>query len=165
VITLILDGYKLVSPNRTRGQHWAAAKKRRDEAEWAVRIAMRAATTPGYPYTPATTPRIVTITRYAPRQMDPDNLVAACKPLIDSLVSHNLLVDDSPRWLTSLTVLQVKAKQPSVTITIREPGAGGEFHVYTAEELGLDELHPPPWRTSRDGLTTSAAVVWRQEAS
>lgn len=40
-----------------------------------------------------------TVTRYSPGELDYDNLVGGCKPLIDALVAVGLAWDDSPEWL------------------------------------------------------------------
>jgi crossover junction endodeoxyribonuclease RusA len=46
----------------------------------------------------------VTLVTKNNRRRDLDNLLAACKPLIDGLVDAGLLIDDSSRYLTSITV-------------------------------------------------------------
>lgn len=42
----------------------------------------------------------VTIVRYGRQPLDTDNLIGGCKPLIDALKDHGLIVDDSPTHLT-----------------------------------------------------------------
>jgi crossover junction endodeoxyribonuclease RusA len=46
----------------------------------------------------------VTLVTPSNKRRDLDNLLAACKPLIDGIVDARLLVDDSSRYLTRITV-------------------------------------------------------------
>jgi hypothetical protein len=41
----------------------------------------------------------VYVTRYGPRELDFDNLVGGCKPLVDALFRAGLIWDDSPRYV------------------------------------------------------------------
>lgn len=43
--------------------------------------------------------RIVAITSYRKRRMDPDNFTGGLKQLIDSIKELGLIWDDSPKWL------------------------------------------------------------------
>lgn len=51
-----------------------------------------------------------TITRYSPGELDYDNLVGGCKPLVDTLVAVGLVWDDSPEWLV-VDYRQTKCKR------------------------------------------------------
>ena len=69
-------------------------KRVRDDMAWAVKV--------GAFETPAAKGkrcvRIVRIMGPRQREYDIDNLAHGSKPLVDELVAHGLLLDDSPRW-------------------------------------------------------------------
>ena len=50
----------------------------------------------------------VIVTRYAPRQLDFDNMGGGLKFLMDGMVKAGLIVDDSPKCVESLELKQVK---------------------------------------------------------
>jgi hypothetical protein len=52
----------------------------------------------------------VTIVRHSSRLLDPDNLVASVKPLIDEIRKANLIADDDPASI-KLTVLQSQCRR------------------------------------------------------
>jgi Holliday junction resolvase RusA-like endonuclease len=53
---------------------------------------------------PLTVAMTVTLVTKNNRRRDLDNLLAACKPLIEGRVDAGLLIDDSSRYLTAITV-------------------------------------------------------------
>lgn len=105
------------SPNQLRSAHWAKLHRIREDASWAVLKAWNTAGRPGAPKTAAVVD--VVICAHG-RAGDPDNAWARMKPILDSLVEHLLLVDDSPAWLSLGTISHAKAppKQGHVLVTI-----------------------------------------------
>lgn len=62
----------------------------------------------------------VSIERRGLRTLDPDNLTASVKPVLDSLKANRVIVDDSPKHL-ELTVTQTRGT-PQLTIRIQSQG-------------------------------------------
>jgi len=60
---------------------------------------------------------IVTIHVYRRKDLDYDNLVGGCKPVLDALVNVRYLRDDSPQHIT-VTYLQASPFKPRTVITI-----------------------------------------------
>jgi hypothetical protein len=119
--TLVLD-MRITSANtrtvNAGASRWLYAKAR-DEWQWLVKAERcnRGVTVarPGGK-------RRVTIERqYAGRcqEMDRDNLVAGCKPLVDALVRELVVHDDKAAWL-ELHVTQVKAERNQTVVTVEE---------------------------------------------
>lgn len=70
----------------------------------------------------ASSKRRVLITRFYSgrcRDFDKGNLIGGCKPLMDSLVSHGLVFDDSPKWIEA-HYFQERSHESSTRITIEE---------------------------------------------
>lgn len=103
----------LPTPNRTRGEHWAATHKRKKRLAEEVAVAL------GFrrPPEPLTKAR-VTVWRHSVSAMDFDNNVASLKPLLDVMqpptvrrkYGLGLIADDGPEtidvavhWLKSAT--------------------------------------------------------------
>jgi len=86
------------TPNNFLGFHWR--HRQRNSALWQQEISYAlVGRRPPEPYAKAR----VSIERCSRGEMDPDNLVACVKPIIDALRYACVLVDDSPKHL----VLQV----------------------------------------------------------
>lgn len=86
---------------------------------WAVLVA-------GGHVPPASGPRRVRIVRrMGPRQLpyDDDNLAAGAKPLLDELVAHGLIRDDSPRWV-SVEYAQERGSAPGARVEVSDDIAG-----------------------------------------
>lgn len=54
--------------------------------------------------------------------LDPDNCVAALKPVVDGLKDAGWIVDDSQKWL-EYSADQARGKQPGVVVTVEECAA------------------------------------------
>lgn len=86
------------SLNEWQRMHWAARKKlqkrwgRMLHAKWLASGGMQMLDR-------AKGRRRVTIERYGMRVLDPDNLAAGCKPVLDELRALGLLLDDTPAML------------------------------------------------------------------
>lgn len=106
------------SQNTREGKHYCA--KTREKRLWWYLI--RAA--PGFLEIPkATAKRKLTIERHARGvQQDEANVHGGCKGIVDDLVQHGLLVDDSPQWLEHGTPRHVRLerKQKAHTVLILE---------------------------------------------
>ena len=79
------------APNRSRGMPWMVAKNERDK--WHKDLAVKLWSVAHK--NPQTFCR-VNIVRFSSRPMDDDNVAAACKPILDSLVELGFLIDDAP---------------------------------------------------------------------
>lgn len=107
---------RVLSLNTLLRAHWGRRKKYTDTI---IRF-MKAALVPHrsiisyYSHYPL----CVEITRIGKKQMDPDNLVGACKPIIDSLVRCGVLKDDNPDWL-DLTVKQEVDKDKPYLVLLK----------------------------------------------
>lgn len=111
------------SLNVTVRRHWSANHRLRTHWGWLVRIAHLPVRTAPWG-ADAVLRGQVTIERYGRRELDYDNFVGGCKPLIDGLVAEGILTDDSPEHV-SVTYLQHRAvdgkEQTVVTVTGQVP--------------------------------------------
>jgi hypothetical protein len=93
------------SPNALLGFHWR--HRHRNSAVWQKEI-VYALLTSGQPLQRLPYERArVTIHRQSRGELDPDNLVASTKPILDALRYARVLVDDSPKHL-ELVVTQAR---------------------------------------------------------
>ena len=86
------------SPNVLRYKHWRTAHGAKKK--WYQRIAVCVANSrlPGRP--PCDHQRVkVTIRQYRRRTLDPDNLVASVKPILDGLQEADVIRDDAAPYL------------------------------------------------------------------
>lgn len=102
---------RLWSPNVSNNWHWAQRSRHTGavlRATWA---------TLGKCHAPPTGKRRVEVTLIGPRDLDPDNATAACKPLLDAIRRLGWLVDDSPAHL-ELVVSQERGKSHAVRVKL-----------------------------------------------
>lgn len=64
--------------------------------------------------------RYVQITSLRTRKLDMDNLIGGCKGLVDALKKHDLIVDDSPKWIEVEYKQGIESKNPRTVIEVRE---------------------------------------------
>jgi hypothetical protein len=105
-------------PNGPRGMlrsHWTKRRKIRDEWYYLVHSAVTDAQ--AWNYQGSGNPVEVHIHQCRKRLMDQDNLVASCKVILDVLKMMDLIMDDSPQWLT-LTVTQEVRRACFTTIEL-----------------------------------------------
>ncbi len=107
-----------VGPNGPGGlfrMHWRKRKKYRVDWYWLIRSA--------YPSNfqiqefSASERRLVHIHQVRKRLMDPDNLVASCKVLLDNLIALNIIRDDSSKWI-DLVCTQDQGREVKTTIEV-----------------------------------------------
>jgi hypothetical protein len=106
------------SMNVMLGQHWS--KKHKLAKHWHQQV--WAAVKGAYPGRMFTAPpfAIVTIERYAPRVLDPDNFKAGCKALVDGLKQQKLIFDDSEQYMKGIYVQRFsKVRRMVVTVEVR----------------------------------------------
>jgi hypothetical protein len=106
------------SLNDKRGKHWSHAQRRARIAKEAVGAALVLGTHRRFLGLVE-----VRVTRWMkPRQraLDDDNASAACKPLVDALVHHRVLVDDSPKHVRLARVRFERARTPEAQGTAIE---------------------------------------------
>ena len=67
-------------------------------------------------------------------ELDYDNMVSGCKPVLDSLRRNNYISEDKPKWLeSSYTQEKIKKKEQTQTIiTLEEvmPSAAMQLHTH-----------------------------------
>ena len=100
-----------VSLNKLLRMCWAARNDYNNRWKMLVRAAIPA------PQEPPAGKQSVYIAQTRRRLLDPDNLYAACKPILDALKTWGLIADDSPAHI-SLTVFQRVGKEKQTQIDI-----------------------------------------------
>lgn len=117
-LVVILDGERPPSWNKFyAGSHWRERKRDADRIHWLVIAALD-----GRPARIVKPVEIVITAYFKGRQFDPCNVPA--KIYIDGLVQAGLLVNDTPRYVDSVTTRSRKDKdRPRVEIVIREIAA------------------------------------------
>jgi hypothetical protein len=112
-LDIMLTHERLLGANQLNKLHWSKRHriaKRLKRDVWATTQGKR----PVKPLDRAT----VMITSHRKSLLDPDNLVAGCKPYIDALVTNGVLVDDTPANVC-LKIHQAKSKRGyAVQITV-----------------------------------------------
>ncbi len=89
-----------LSLNKFLRMHWAVRKRLKES--WSVMILGAVGNSGNMALYKASGKRRVTVVRFGKKVADYDNLVGGAKSLlIDNLVAHGLLIDDSPTWLES----------------------------------------------------------------
>lgn len=121
------------SLNRQERMHWAARKRLRDRWRRMVRVAWLAAGRPKF-----RRPRIAVRFFYPGRRPDPDNAVAAVKPILDALKGYAWPGDDDAGSIELGPVeLYVDRNRPRVEIVLEEcPGARVKEIRRAAEGMG-----------------------------
>jgi Holliday junction resolvase RusA-like endonuclease len=97
-------------PNGPRGMlrsHWT--RRRKIQNDWICLIGVTLRDQGIWSVPPVDHFVQVRIWQTRKRQMDPDNLTASCKVILDALKHHGLIKDDSPKWI-SLVVNQGTGK-------------------------------------------------------
>lgn len=119
-VTVEIDGIVITFPeptpsvNRLHGYHWSRKKRERTKWGWYARSA---ALQLGMGAPPARAR--VEIVRHGARLLDPDNLTAGCKWLIDSLVAERFLMGDTEEHLDLARPRQVAGRERKTVVTIR----------------------------------------------
>lgn len=92
--------------------HWAARRKLYDKWKVMVRAAAGTSRMPGEV--------VVHVTRrYAVHPLDPDNLYASMKFLLDAMVHHKIIDGDNAKVIKDLKVVQEKSKMKDIGVTVR----------------------------------------------
>lgn len=103
---------KSLNPNRKSGRHWATTKAAKDSAFEAAyhmaRIAYASVTVPHEP-----TPLVITFVRKDKRYVDLDNLLSACKSMLDGL-AQGMKIND--KYFEPITVKRGHNKECSYTV-------------------------------------------------
>lgn len=80
------------SLNKVKRMHFHAYRRLREQYETILRSRMHG-------FDLANGMRQVAITRWGSRELDLDNFVGGCKPLVDALKRCGLIVEDSPKYV------------------------------------------------------------------
>lgn len=116
--------YILPSLNQQQRMHWTGRARLKQRCMEYLQVARSEARKHKRPWPKGLTRFWLTIERWAPRRLDPDNLVGAQKPLIDAMKLKSglgLIADDSPAQLLNFTVSQEKcdAKESRTVIVLQ----------------------------------------------
>lgn len=108
---------KVESRNVLDRQHWAVKRRQKQNYQLLIRNQMRLNNVP------KTTPQKyqLIITSYRKRLLDHDNLVGGCKHLIDALFNELFIWDDSPKFLSTPIIKQIKSNKEEFTFIERIP--------------------------------------------
>ena len=109
------------SPNGPRGllrMHWAARKRYWEYWRNLIRAEIDNS------HEPCQTKQHVSITQIRQKKLDPDNLIASCKPILDALVAWTLIKDDSPDY---------------IELSVRQDVEKGKFTIVVIEDFYDDE--------------------------
>ena len=97
-------------------RHWTSRRKYNQSWAWLIRQQLSAPPAPTEPFKAR-----VAIHQVRRRLLDPDNLYASVKPILDSLIAWNLIWNDAPAYL-DLEVGQEIGKPIRTQITVFRPG-------------------------------------------
>lgn len=84
----------VVSQNQSTYSHWS--RYRKDKKDWVGRVGVRCRALKGVRLSWSSW-LIERIYAHPNKEMDYANFVGGCKPLVDSLIEHNIIEDDNPR--------------------------------------------------------------------
>lgn len=111
---IILKNYKIPSWNLLySGKHWSIRKEMAEYAHISVREALIGKHATMYSY-----PVKITISAHLKRTIDPDNVCS--KLVIDGIKMMGILKDDTPQYVSSVTVRVIKAKEDKTVIDIEK---------------------------------------------
>lgn len=112
--------------------------------------------------------RLVSVARYCgkrQRPYDEGNFIGGCRPLMDALVTHGWLVDDTPEWLTASYTQFAPGWLPLALVRVEAVAAferrvlasgGMEVNVYGYfkgdTEVRIGEVNGGDTRAGRKGL-------------
>jgi len=115
-IRLFIDRVPL-SVNRVLRMHWAKRRLYNEQFLNEIFLAKNRLKIFGRP---EHSPVQLQITLYicGQSEMDADNAVAACKPIIDALVKVGILLDDDPETVTGVSVTQIRKPRREVGVAI-----------------------------------------------
>jgi len=103
-----------LNPNRSKGVHWASTSELRARQKSDARLlALQAMRAQGYVPPPGVLPLCITFVQPDKRARDRDNLLAACKGLLDGL-SQALGVDD--QHFDPVTIRRAYGSKPGAVI-------------------------------------------------
>jgi hypothetical protein len=103
------------SPNKYVRAHWTTYQRLKQKWHWLILEALQHG---GKPETALRKAR-VTIVRYGMKKLDRDNLYGSCKPILDALRAHRVIVDDDDEHL-ELLVQQGERPQGALPCTLIE---------------------------------------------
>lgn len=114
-LLIVLDGERPKSWNAWyAGAHWRVRKEEADRVHLLMLVALG-----GRPARITRRVEVCVTAYFKGKQLDPDNLPA--KLYIDGMVRAGLLVNDTPRYVDSVTTRsRIDKHRPRVEITIRE---------------------------------------------
>lgn len=108
---------KIESLNKLNKMHWS--DRHRYTSDWAQQIFVEHLRKYRSKPKKAKEKRYVQITSLRKRKLDMDNLIGGCKGLVDALKKHDLIVDDSPKWIEVDYSQEIESKNPRTVIEVR----------------------------------------------
>lgn len=118
-VVLVIDSPPPPSLNRQERMHWAARKRLRDRWRRLVQVAWLAAGRPKVVH-----PRVTVRLYYPGRRPDPDNAVAAVKPILDGLKGYAWPGDDDASSVELGSVeVYTDRKRPRVEVVLESSRA------------------------------------------
>ena len=157
--------FALSSLNIRQRTHWAELSKQRKVL---LQEVMAAIGGPRYYPRPPFDRARVTVVRCSAGQLDPDNLAASCKPLLDVLCvgspthpgSLGIIEDDNPRQCELVVKQNAVGRGDSATLVMIEHLPGGPLQAPAKPKRGK-----PAWVGKKDSPSriraAHAAGVWR----
>jgi len=109
-------GLRLKSPNQLLNMHWRRRHKYHRQVQAEVLVAKNMAGVRGRPML---SPVRIDVELRGSRELDYDNAVAACKPMIDALILQGIIPDDSPEHVTGVFVTQKKTPRREAGALVR----------------------------------------------
>lgn len=86
------------TPSLNAWQRWHWAKRDKLKKKFSFEVRKRLNELGRFGVTPPFHRMLVVITRWSPKQLDPDNMVGGCKALVDALKQQGVIRDDSEKW-------------------------------------------------------------------
>jgi len=111
---------QIPSLNKTKNEHWTVTRDRRWQQKHDIQVYMLLNYTQKE-IVGARTPAVKCVRIHSQRQklLDYDNLVGGAKTLLDALRDNQLVVDDTPHWVT-VEYTQAKGKPYYTEITVED---------------------------------------------
>ncbi len=106
-----------LSPNRLLRMHWRERTRYNRGWDAEVMVAKNRAKIWGRPRYGSVS-LLFEIQFTGRKEMDPDNRIAACKPIIDALIDNGLIYDDAPKYVRGVDAVEIRVPRNSCGTTV-----------------------------------------------